>query len=110
MRPHSFTFGEIGAIECGLQESRYDVRLGDVSLTPPGVTAISRGLSAATPPVHRIQRSSSTPAGVADPPRHSCDPYRGRKEAFVFGFRGYRCAQPPANRCDPAGVDSLRNF
>lgn len=68
-------------------------------LQPGGFTAISRGLSAATPPVSDLiqsfasQRDASNfrsdPAGVA---------------AIKPSYRGRRRAQPPANSCQASGL------
>src|SRR5579864_1903423 len=68
--------------------------------------AISRWLSAAIPPVLAGRSRSSTPAGVAAPLVKAlcCDPFRvgGQNVTTFLSFRGYRCAQPPANSFDPS--------
>src|ERR1041385_1530088 len=94
-------------------------------LTPEGSGAISRWWSAATPPGRR-PGPPLDPGGVAAPPSQGSwgeplRPLRGRPPNALSAtggiaalnprliaptlpgsnFRGYRCAQPPANRSDP---------
>ena len=81
--------------------------------TPAGVTAISRGSSEATPPVSE-REGNCTPEGWRSPSRAKwlaislslrLRPLRGRIENRGLRNRGYRCAEPPANGCNPVGVD-----
>ncbi len=71
----------------------------DLSLHPEGMSAISRGLSEATPPETEAM-TARTPVGV---PAGCCDPYRGRFRRDRSSNRGYRFAQPPANCWEPSG-------
>ena len=64
-----------------------------------GVAAISRWSSEAIPPV-TMTRNESTPAGLISRGSRRCDPSGVDRCERAF-FRGYRCAQPPANRCHP---------
>ena len=40
---------------------------------------------------------------IDEEPECALRPLRGRM-LFWFGCRWYRCAQPPANSCDPSGI------
>ena len=97
---------DLGLIREGQQPARVD---------PGGVPAVSRWLSAATPPVFWPD-ADSTPIGVAaasiktplDP-----GPFRAAHLATTpagvvpferLGNRWCRCTQPPANGYDPSGV------
>ena len=79
----------------------------DCSRILEGMAAISRWLSAATPPDAKTQYTFVDPGRdrsarlVAS--NHMLRPLRGRR-AFAIRFQGYRCAQPLANGCDPHGV------
>ncbi len=68
-------------------------------LQPGGFTAISRGLSAATPPVRDLIQSF---ASQRDASNFRCDP--ARVESIAPSYRGRRCAQPPANSCQASGL------
>jgi len=112
-----------GALCHGLR--KLEVCVGEVFRTPAGVPAISRGLSAAIPPVADT-KIELHPGGV--PARVTVEspaefrredrpsireqspvplrPLRGRNQDGAR-VRGRRCAQPPANGCDPSGVDPI---
>ena len=81
---------------------------------PQGMPAISRWLSAATPPVRGRAQRYPDPEGVAAcidverAPR--CDPCQGRPAFSRSVFRRYRCAQPPANHSDPCRGRASENL
>jgi hypothetical protein len=77
-----------------------------------GMKAISRRLSAATPPESRSKdaasrRDASTSLDTSSEARmlHAGIPSGCRPCAADTG--GIACAQPPANRCDASGIGSL---
>ena len=73
---------------------------GQTRLDPGGVAAISRWLSAATPPV-RNRRMASTPEGSQhdEAPAPGCDPCRGR--LWDSSQSPGRAARPGANGLNP---------
>src|SRR5205823_2518675 len=72
---------------------------------PEGMRAISRLLrSEATIPPADLSAKLATLEGSQ---RNSAANPSGSMDFFANGFRRYRCAQPPANGCDPCGVFGL---
>jgi hypothetical protein len=78
---------------------------GHAAVDPGRVQAISRWLSGAIPPVSR-DPTISTLEGTQP---CACDPSRVNR-CFCHHFRWYRCAQPPANCCDPSRVFTESGF
>ena len=72
-------------------------------LHPGGMSAINRGLSAATPP-DGMRLRDCIPAGCQP---IALRPRWGRTDVG-FAFRGRRCAQPPANSCQASGLKTCR--
>ena len=73
-----------------------------------GVPEISRGLKrAALIPPDRSPRFPSTLKGCQNRIGHLREivlaPFQGA-DVFLTAFRGYRCAQPPANFLHPSGM------
>src|SRR5258708_18147531 len=82
--------------------------------TPAGVPAISRGLSEAIPPENVV--TEPHPEGVPECVSLEIDTKHwstasatppGSSSIYGRRNRGCRSAQPPANNCDPSGVEAM---
>ncbi len=77
-------------------------RTHSITRHPGGMPADSRGLSEATPPVTNPMNHDE-PGGFAG--AQGLRTLQVRRHCAVFPVRGYRCAQPPANRFEPSRFD-----